>query len=110
MTRDELQELIDQAGQRAEYMRRIAESYLRGDVLTDTVAAEGWLRKVIETEDAREAPIAMELYAKQILKKEQVLSDQDYLQIKKEHEMAKGEKKEELEILLNLATETQKGL
>jgi len=110
VTRDELQKMIEQAERRPEYMRRIGEAYIRGDVLKDEVAAESWLMKAIETEDTKEASLAMELYVKEILKKEQILSDKDYLQIKEEYESAAGEKKAELEILLNFATLKQKGI
>ena len=110
VTRDELQKMIEQADRRPEYMRRIGESYIRGDVLKDEVAAESWLMKAIETEDAKEALLAMELYVKEILKKEQVLSDKDYIKIKEEYESATGEKRAELEILLDFATLKQKGI
>lgn len=110
LTREELQKMINQANDRPEYMRRIGESYLRGDVLKDKVAAESWLIKAIKTEDAKEAPIAMAIYVKEILEKEQILSDEDYIQIKEEYELATGEKKAELEILLNFATLKQKGI
>ena len=110
VTRDELQKMIEQADRRPEYMRRIGESYIRGDVLKDEVAAESWLMKAIETEDAKEALLAMELYVKEILKKEQVLSDKDYIKIKEEYESATGEKRAELETLLDFATLKQKGI
>ena len=110
MTKEKLQKMISQAEHRPEYMRRIGESYLRGDVLRDIVAAEGWLLKAIETEDAKEAPIAMAIYVKEILKKEQILSDEDYIQIKEEYESATGKKKAELETLLDFATLKQKGI
>ena len=52
----------------------------------------------------------MAIYVKEILEKEQILSDEDYIQIKEEYELATGEKKDELEILLNFATLKQKGI
>ena len=110
MTWKELQIMIDQADHRPDYMRRIGESYLRGDILKDKVAAESWLIKAIETEDKKEALLAMELYVKKILEKEQILSDRDYLQIREKYKFATGEKKSELEMLLNFATLKQKGI
>lgn len=110
LTRDKLQRMIDQSNKTAKEMRKIGQSYLRGDVLKDEVAAEGWLMKAVETEDREEAPIAMALIAKEILKKEQIFSDMDYLQMKEEAENAEGEKRTELELLLEFATEKQKGI
>lgn len=110
MTREELQKMINQSDKHARQMREIGQCYLRGDVLKDEVAAEGWLMKAIDSEDREEALIAMEILIKEILKKEQVLSDGDYLQMKKEYATAKGEKKKELELLLSFATDKQKGL
>lgn len=108
MTGEELQKMIDQTDKKAKEMRKIGQSYLRGDVLKDEVAAEGWLMKAIETEDRKEASIAMAIYVKEILKKEQILSNEDYIQIKEECQLATGEKKDELETLLNFATLKQK--
>ncbi len=110
MTREELQKMIDQPDKEAKQMREIGQSYLNGDVLKDMVAAESWLMKAIETEDREEASIAMAIYVKEILKKEQILSDEDYIQIKEEYQLATGEKKDELETLLNFATLKQKGI
>lgn len=110
MTREKLQKIIDQPEKKAKEMRQIGQSYLRGDVLKDEVAAEGWLMKVIESEDSVESPFAMTLIAKEILKKEQVFSNEDYLQMKEELQTAEGEKREVLEYILSFATEKQKGL
>lgn len=110
VTREELQKMIDQPDKQASQMREIGQSYLRGDVLKDVVAAESWLMKVIEAEDAKESPLAMALIAKEILGKEQLLSDEDYLEIRKELETTEGEEKEKLERILTFATEKQKGL
>ncbi len=110
MTIEELQERINQKDKSAEEMRKIGESYLRGDVLKDLVAAEGWLQRVVESEDSIEAPIAMALIAKELLGKEQILSDADFLAIKREWEVSEGENRKELETLLGLATEKQKRL
>lgn len=109
LTREKLQKMIDQSDKQARQMIEIGQSYLRGDVLKDEVAAEGWLMKAIDTEDREEAPIAMEILIKEILKREQVLSDGDYLQMRKEYEVAEGEKKKELELFLSFATDKQKG-
>ena len=109
VTREELQKMIDLPDKQAKQMREIGQSYLRGDVLKDAVAAESWLMKVIEAEDAKESPLAMALIAKEILGKEQIFSDKDYLQIKEEAENAEGEKRTELELLLEFATKKQKG-
>lgn len=110
MKRDELQKMIDQSDHNAEYMRKIGESYLRGEVLRDLVAAECWLNKAVEMEDEKESVIAMALIARNILGKDQVFSDGDYLHMKKEYETAEGEKKKELELFLSFATDKQKGL
>lgn len=108
MTKNELQKLIDYEGKNPADMRKIGVSYLKGDVLRDHVAAEGWLMKVIEAEDEVESVLAMELIARELLGKEQVISDQDYVAMKRELE--KSGKNKQLELLMSFATENQRKL
>lgn len=103
MTKEELQERIDRNNTSPENMRRIAESYLKGDVVRDLVAAEAWLMKVIEQEDMEESPLAMALLIKEVMGREQVMTEQEYLEIKKDIETAEGLEKERLENLLEIA-------
>ena len=110
MTKEKMQERLDKKEKSPWEMREIAEAYLRGDVLKDMVAAEGWLMKVIETEDTKEAPCAMALIARNILGKEQVFSDEDYLKMKEDLKTAKVDERKELEELLSFATVKQKRL
>lgn len=110
MTREELQAKIDKEHQDAKNMRKIGESYLRGDVIHDMVAAEAWLMKVIEQEDGKEAPIAMALIARNIMGKQEVFSDADYLDMKQRLAMAEGAEREELEKILSFASEHQTNL
>ena len=49
LTREELQKMINQSDKHARQMREIGQCYLRGDVLKDEVAAEGWLMKAIDS-------------------------------------------------------------
>ena len=57
MRKEDLQAKINQADHTAEDMRRIAESYLRGGVLRDVIAAEAWLSRAIACEDGKESQI-----------------------------------------------------
>lgn len=100
MTKKEFQKKIDKSEKSSKEMREIGEAYIEGEVLKDLVAAEGWLMKVIEGEDQIEAAYAMRRIAVDILGKETVISNEDYLEIKKELEHADGKMKEELEALL----------
>ena len=100
MTREQLQKLIDKTNLTAKEMRFIGEAYLRGDVIKDKVAAEGWLMKVVEREEPIESALAMLLIGKEILGVEQVISEKDYEDMKIELEMS--EKNEELEMLTKI--------
>lgn len=97
MTREQLQKQIDKANHTAREMRLIGESYLKGDVIKDKVAADAWLMKVVEMEEPVESALAMIVIAKEILGVEEVISEKDYEDMKKEIKIS--EKNEELEIL-----------
>lgn len=108
MTKEELQKKINYGEQDIQSMKEIAESYLRGDIIRDTTAAEAWLRKIIDREEGIYSMEAMALLAKEIWKKEEILSDEDYLYICQIYQQTYGEERKELEYLLSLATESQK--
>lgn len=108
MTKEELQKKIDDGEWDLQNMKEIAKSYLRGDIIHDTTAAEAWLRKIIDREEGIYSMEAMALLAKEIWKKEEILSDEDYLHICKIYQQTYGEERKELEYLLSLATERQK--
>ena len=97
MTREQLQKQIDKANHSAKEMRLIGEAYLRGDVIRDKVAAEGWLMKAVEMEEPVESALAMILIGREILGVEEIISERDFIDMQKE--MKVSEKKEELEIL-----------
>lgn len=101
-TRQQLQELIEQAGSDTSAMLSIGESYIRGDVLKDLTAAEAWLTRVLESGDTPEAVRAMKLLGKDIWKKEELISEADFHEIERELKLAKGEKREVLLELLAL--------
>ena len=101
MRKEDLQTKISQPDHTAKDMRKIAESYLRGDVLRDEVAAEAWLSRVIACEDGKESMIAMVLLAKEILGKERAVSEEDRAEIEK----AFGESEEEREKYLYIMRE-----
>ena len=86
ITNEELQKLIDILEKTPEEMRIIGESYLKGDVLDDKVAAEAWLNKVIETGDNEDSFLAMQLLAREIWRKQNVISIRDYEDMKKDFE------------------------
>lgn len=94
MRKEELQAKINQADHTAEDMRRIAESYLRGGVLRDVIAAEAWLSRAIACEDGKESMIAMVLLAKEILGKERAVSEEDRTEIEKAFAESDGEERE----------------
>ena len=112
MTRDKLQEKIKictdtNTDQNGKWMLEIAEAYIKGDILQDKVAAEAWLEKVIALEDDTSV-VAMGILSREILGKEEVLSDADYKDIYIEYQMADEKRKKELEGLLSLGTDVQK--
>lgn len=109
MNTDTLQQLINH-GSDPNIMISIAEAYLRGDPLYDPVSAEAWLLKAIGTEDPLAAPRAMGLLAREILKQENVLSDGDYLDIRRRLDIADSAERDELLALLKLASDPQKRL
>lgn len=86
MVKEEIQREIDKSEKTPEEMRRIAESYLNGDVLRDNVAAEAWLNKVIATGDHKDSMIAMILLAKKILGKKKAVSEKDLKELRKDYE------------------------
>lgn len=91
-------------------MLTIARGYLDGTVLRDKVAAEAWLMRAIGTEDPLESPKAMALLASRILGKGEILSDQDYLDIRRQSRTAVGQEREVLVGLLELGSERQKNV
>lgn len=102
-----MQQRID-AAESAAAMIAVAEGYLDGEVLRDPVAAEAWLMRAIETEDPVQAPKAMAVLAARILKKEEVLSDSDYQDIRRRFQTAAGQEREALLALLALGSQRQK--
>lgn len=104
---DQMQRQIDRAAA-PEQMLAVAKAYLIGQVLRDMVAAEAWLMRVIEMEDAQTASEAMGLLAREILGRTEVLSDQDYLDILARVETASDSERQELLALLELGTQRQK--
>lgn len=106
MEREKLQLLI-MRGEEPEIMLTIAKSYLDGDVVFDTVAAEGWLMKAIEADDPVVSPKAMAMLATRILGKKEILTDTDYQDIRNRVETASGEERKELETLLKLVGNEQ---
>jgi len=94
MKRKDLQERIDKPDHTPEDMRKIAEAYLRGDVLRDLVAAEGWLMKTIECEDGKESMIAMVLLAREVLGKERAVSEKDLSALRDAYEKSMGNEQE----------------
>lgn len=102
MTREEIQIKIDKTEQTPEDMRLIAESYLRGDIIKDLVAAEAWFFKVIETGDNKDAMISMMLLAKKILGKEYVISKKELEDLERKQKLSEGEEKIKLNELLEI--------
>lgn len=105
----QMQRHIDTA-KSAAAMIAVAEAYLDGEVLCDPVAAEAWLMRAIGTEDPVQAPNAMGLLAVRILRKEEVLSDSDYQDIRRRAQTAGDQEREVLLGLLELGSERQKRL
>lgn len=106
MERENMQQLID-AAKTPEEMIAVAQAYLDGRLLRDPVAAEAWLMKAIEAEDPVQSPRAMGILAVRILGASRVLTDQDYLDIRRRARTAVGRERQELLALLSLATEEQ---
>lgn len=106
---ERMQRLIDR-GDRPEIMNDIALGYLDGAVLRDPVAAEAWLMKAIEAGDPRESPRAMAVLARRILGRGEILTDEDYLDIRSRAETAGEAEGELLDALLELASDRQKRL
>lgn len=93
MEREELQALLEKNTKTQKDMLLIAESYLRGDVLKDALAAEAWLHAVINEGETVEAVRAMELLGKQIIGAEEVLAPEDLAQIRRELETETSEER-----------------
>lgn len=111
MTQQELQRKIDRciAGNtNAELMLEIAQAYIKGDVIQDKIAAEGWLMRVIDLEEASLSTLAMAYLVRDVLELDQVLSDEDYRDVCEEYRTAAEKRKKELELLLEFGTEEQK--
>lgn len=109
---EELQNAIEQssktrdAGEKsAERMLQIGESYLRGDVLKDPVAAQAWLERVLEQGEIPQAVTAMELIGREVLHQKMILSELDYIAVCKELEERRhgqGEETKNMTYLLAL--------
>lgn len=99
-----MQALIDRCNSPAD-MIGIAQAYLNGAVLRDTVAAEAWLMKAIGAEDPVESPRAMAVLAKSILRRP-MLTREDAEDIRRRAETAQGEQRQQLLDLLALNDET----
>lgn len=104
-----MQLLIDSGGD-PKTMLAIAEGYLEGAVLRDTVAAEAWLMRAVEAEDPLESPRAMAMLASRILGKEEVFPDSEYLSLRRRAETAVGQERISLLALLELGSDRQKKL
>lgn len=102
----QMQQRIDTAQSVADSIA-VAQAYLDGAVLRDTVAAEAWLMCAIEMEDPLESTRAMGILAERILGKEP-LSEQDCRDIRVDAETARGREREALLALLELASQGQK--
>ncbi len=100
-----MQAMID-TGDTPAAMTDIAEAYLNGAVLRDTVAAEAWLMKAIEAEDPLESPRAMAVLAKSILHRP-MLTRQDAEDIRRRAQTAQGEQRRQLLELLELNDKTE---
>ncbi len=101
-----MQEMIDSCNSPAE-MIGIAQAYLNGAVLRDTVAAEAWLMKAIEAEDPVESPRAMAVLASSILHRP-MLTQEDAEDIRRQAETAQGEQRQQLLDLLALNNTPEK--
>ncbi|MBE6925142.1 MAG: hypothetical protein E7466_07920 [Ruminococcaceae bacterium] len=100
MDTGQLQALIHSADT-AEKMHAIAQSYLEGTVLQDSVAAEAWLLRAIELGDSVESVRAMGTLAK-LLGKTQILPPSELPELRRRLETATGQEKILLEALLEL--------
>lgn len=109
MERKILQQRIDGCSGAAE-MIEIALAYLDGAVLRDAVAAEAWLNRAIETEEPIHSARAMGILVTRVMGREQVYSDEEYLELRRRAEAAVESEKAELDALLSFATEKQKKL
>ena len=101
LEREELQDLIDKADKSPGEMRIIAESYMRGDVVKDYIAAEGWLQRVIESGDHKDSMIAMMLLFKEILGVENPVSEADYQAMCDDLETSQGERKQRIQEMVD---------
>lgn len=108
MNTAQLQRAIDQDTPPA--MISVAQSYLRGDILRDPVAAEAWLLRAVAAEDALISPRAMGLLATKLWQIKEPLSDADYLQMRRRVKDARGAERQTLLELLKLASERQKNI
>ena len=100
--REELQNLIDKADKSPREMRIIAASSMRGDVVKDYIAAEGWLQKVIESGDHKDSMIAMMLLFREILGVENPVSEIDYQAMCDDLETSQGERKQRIQEMLDI--------
>lgn len=105
----QMQRRIDGADSAAG-MIAVAQGYLDGAVLRDTVAAEAWLLRAIDREEPPDSARAMALLVRRILGVAEPLSDADYLAIRRRLPSAVGREREELEELLRLGSRRQQDL
>lgn len=110
MKKKKLQEMINKPDCSPKRMRMIGESYIRGEILYDPVAAEAWLMLAVRQGESEEAVRAMELIARVLHRQEKVLSDEDYVDIWRELQKADPKRQKYLEKLLELGTEAQQEL
>lgn len=100
LEKEKLQKLIDKTEKTPSEMRIIAESYMRGDVLRDYIAAECWLQKVIESGDNQDSMIAMILLFREILGVETPVSEKDYQAMCEDIAISQGERKQRIQEML----------
>ena len=86
----------------AEEMVLIAREYLKGTLIRDPVAAEAWLLRAIEADDPVHSPEAMGILAREVLRKDRVIPEEEIPELRSRAAAAKGREKEVLEALLKL--------
>lgn len=84
--------MIDRSVKDQRLMLEIGKAYLEGTVLKDLTAAEAWLTRAMCEEENALAVEAMELIGHHIAGKEQILTDEDYKNIREKlSDAAEGE-------------------
>ena len=94
-----LQKLIDEADGNQKAMLEIGKWYLEGVVVKDWTAAEAWLTRAMEMEENVLSVQAMELFIRTIEGKAQILTDEDYIEIKRRLSSAPVQEREYLQEL-----------